>query len=205
MADRTAPWVVLVLALAACTGGDPEVPREDARATQVAPAQQTKTAPASTATPAEGVRPVIGLVASEDASITAALAAGARRALDDARRDGVDLELRVAEPESQWAAAAETAVTMALDEGAVAIIAPPERERAHAIAQMGTRARVPIVSTSPWATVMQAGSTWVTSVVEPQDAPNVAPSDDWESAGYDAAHAVVEVVRTHGLTRRRWR
>jgi hypothetical protein len=156
--------------------------------------------------------PLIGLVASDDPVITAALASGARLALAESRSSGgPDLQLLVGERESHWASAAGAAVRMAMDEGAIAVIAPPERRRAHAIAQFGTRAGVPIVSTSPASSVTQAGSTWVVSVVSAspsaarltdssRSAPDCAP-DRWRAAGYDAGRAVVEAVRRNGMRR----
>jgi len=144
------------------------------------------------------VAPLVGLVASDDPDVTEALAAGARLAFAEARADhGPDLSLLVGEHEDRWGSGAASAVRMALDEGAVAVIAPPERRRAHEIAQFGTRAGVPIVSTSPAPTVTQAGSTWVISVV---DTAGGVP-DDWSVVGYDAGRALVEAVRRHGLHR----
>ena len=78
-------------------------------------------------------------------------------------------------------------------EDAVAVIAPPERRRAHEIAQFGTRAGVPVVSTSPAESVTQAGSTWVVSVVAAD-----RPPADWSTAGYDAGRALVVAVRKFG-------
>lgn len=223
---RCAAGLALALALALAPGGcgdAPDTAPQDASAPPASEPELTRpvdaptpgsTAPAAHVVPrdeapraaAGEVRALIGLVPSTDPAITEALAAGILRALEEARASGgPDLELRVAAPETQWSAAAEAAVRMALDDGAVAIVTPPERERAHAIAQMGTRAHVPIVSTSPWATVMQAGSTWVTSVVPPMDDPRVDPSADWGAAGRAAAETILESVRQHGLTHHRWR
>jgi ABC-type branched-subunit amino acid transport system substrate-binding protein len=140
-------------------------------------------------------------VASDDPAVTVALATGARRAFAEARAaSGPALELLVGERESHWASAAAAAVRMAMDEGAVAVIAPPERRRAHEIAQFGTRAGVPVISTSSAASVTQAGSTWVVSVAE--SGAEGAARGDWESVGYDAGRAVVEAVRRNGLRRR---
>ena len=178
------------------------------------------------------VMPVVGLVAANDPLITKALADGVRLAFAEARaRGGPTLSLLVGEHETRWGSGAAAAVRMALDDGAVAVIAPPERRRAHEIAQFGTRAGVPVISTSPFRTVTQAGSTWVISVV-PVDcvvdasvADTTAPEpgldatttrafadafraaydrapEGWNAVGYDAGRALVVGVQRHGLRRR---
>ena len=199
MAEMRLVGLAAVLCLAAC-GEDVTPPRHVDAPVDIAPTIPLQrrvgrngapppTLPAAQSTQAQS----IGLVASDDDEITAALARGAQRAIDEARDAGGQVvTLRVSEREARWGAAAEAAVRLALDEGAMAIITPPERNRAHAIAQFGTRAQVPIVSTSPAPTVMQAGSKWVTSVVPPAEGPLTSPPEgDWEQAGYDAAHSIL--------------
>ncbi len=237
MGRGRAPFVIAVIAVsaalvAAACGRDKGPPRHvdapvEAPGTPAAPVRATETgrdargpatspatspattpeAPALRPTNQGDVQPLIGLVASDDDAVTAALAGGARRALAESRAaGGPNVRLRVAQRESRWGAAAEAAVRLALDEGAVAIIAPPERRRAHPVAQFGTRAGVPIVSTSPAPSVMQAGSKWVTSVVAPINGllrdPSALPALDWDRAGYDAARAVLAAIAENGLRRR---
>jgi hypothetical protein len=172
----------------------------------------TSVAGALGSAPAASVQATVGLVAAETPEITASLAAGARLALADwGRRTGMRWTLETSEPASAWAAASGPAIEMALDRGAVALIAPPDRATAHLLAQLGTRAHVPVVSTAEASTVTATGSFWVVAV-----APHAEPSpefvhayrgaegrdpDRWAVLGYDAAAAVAEAVRRVGLDR----
>jgi hypothetical protein len=199
MAEMRLLWTLALVCLTGC--GADGVPRHVDAPVEHVPVRvrvvRAETTPRVKPSAAADHGPSIGLIASDDEDITAALARGARRALDETRdAGGPDVALRVSEREAHWGAAAEAAVRLAVDEGAMAIIAPPERERAHAVAQLGTRAQVPIVSTSPWPSVMQAGSKWVTSVVPPSGEPLVAlEHHDWEQAGYDAARSILRPER----------
>jgi ABC-type branched-subunit amino acid transport system substrate-binding protein len=144
-------------------------------------------------------RPVIGVVPSSDPAITAALVAGATRALDESRAaGGPDLTLVVGTATAQWASVASEAARLACDERVVAIIAPPERALAHPAAQAATRCGVPLLSTSPAASVTAAGSRWVLAVVATGDETTTV---DATTAGYDAARVVVDAVRRAGLSR----
>jgi len=153
----------------------------------------------------DDARPVVGLVPSSDASVTAALVEGARRAFYEARAaGGPDLALVVGGTSSNWASAASEAVRLACDERVVALIGPPDRSLAHPVAQAATRCRVPMLSTSRAASVAAAGSNQVISVV-PTDASDVdlpaVARDGWVAAGYDAARVAVDAVRRVGLSR----
>jgi ABC-type branched-subunit amino acid transport system substrate-binding protein len=149
----------------------------------------------------EDARPAIGLLPSSDPQVTAALVAGATRALDESRAaGGPDLALVVGAPAAQWASVAAETVRLACDERVVALVAPPERSLAHPAAQAATRCGVPVVSTSPAASVAAAGSTWVVVVAAPGDAETADPAAA-RTAGYDAARVVVEAVRRAGLSR----
>ncbi len=228
--------VVALCALAACgaprapdtapRGDDVRVPIPDVAA-PARPAPRRAPPPRETAwTRDRDVRPCLGLVPSDDAAVTASLAAGARLALDAARaQGGPDLTLAVAPHESRWDAAASAAVRLAFDDGAVAVIAPPERRRAHVIAQMGTRAGIPVISTSPARSVTSTGSGWVVGVVPQRDGvgdalPDAPPvdtaaradvvaayraayghdPDGWAVAGWDAARAALARI-VHQLSR----
>jgi ABC-type branched-subunit amino acid transport system substrate-binding protein len=143
----------------------------------------------------------VGLVPSEDPAITRAIADGARRVLDDARNaGGPALTLVVGAQAGRWAGAGAETVRLACDERVVALIGPPERTIAHPVAQAATRCRVPMLSTSPAASVTAAGSLWVRAVVPSGDraALTLAEAD---AAGRDAASAVVAFVRRGGLSR----
>jgi len=144
-------------------------------------------------------RPVIGIVPSSDPAITAALVAGATRALDESRAaGGPDLALVVGSATAQWASVASEAARLACDEHVVALIAPPERALAHPAAQAATRCGVPLLSTSPAASVTAAGSRWVHAVVATGDE---TATVDAKTAAYDAARVVADAVRRAGLSR----
>lgn len=169
------------------------------------------------ASPPALAAPVVGLLAAAEPEITASLAAGARLALATAESTaGVRLRLTVAEAAHGWSAASGPAVELAFDQRVIAIVSPPDRRTAHLLAQLGTRAQVPIVSTSESLSVTATGSFWVVSVGE-REAAAAGPTeafrqrfleaegrdpDRWAVLGYDAAVAVVAAVARAGLDRR---
>ncbi len=208
----------LLLVLGACGGGEePADVVRDAAPPDLSTAVEVAAPPHGAGTEArtDDVLPLIGLVPSDDDAVTEALAAGLRYAFDAARRaGGPDIELIVAGRPERWASEAAAAVEMALDRGALAIVTPPERARAHVLAQFGTKARVPVVSTCPEASVTQAGSIWVVSVVAPGAPPEVTPefarafrtatggaATPWAVAGNAAGRAAVAAIRRNGVRR----
>ncbi len=109
---------------------------------------------------------VVGLVPSGRAEVTTALAEGARLAFEQVReRGGPGLTLVVGRGHGPWATVSSSAVGLVTEHGALALITPPERRAAHAVAQVATRAHIPTVSTSAAASVTGTGSYWVRSVV----------------------------------------
>lgn len=178
----------------------------------------------------EPVRPLVTLVPSDDDAITAALAAGLEAAFARSRAShGPDLSLRVSTKSARWGSAIDGAVRDAVEAGAVVIVAPPERRQAHLLSQLGTRVKLPVLSTSPAHSVVAAGSTYVAAIVptrdDVRDGPPVAPEFDaaaasasefvaafralhgrapgpWDAVGYDAGRCAVEAVRAHGPRRR---
>ncbi len=169
--------------------------------------------PAGGESPQSTASPSVGLIAAETPEISASMAAGARLALSNwGNRSGVHLTLRVTDPPKAWSSASGPAVDMAFEAGVLALLTPPDRSTAHLLAQLGTRAQVPVVSSAQAPTVTGAGSYWVVSV-----APSSAPSEEfvrlfrsaegrdpdrWAILGYDAAAAVAEAVARVGLDRR---
>lgn len=159
--------------------------------------------------------PVV-LVPSDDAEVTAALADGLRAAFDEARRaGGPDLALRVADAPGRWGSQVEEAVRLAVDGGAVALVAPPERRHAHLLAQLASKVRLPMLSTARDPRVDAAGSTWVVPVAAPlplEDARAIdglppPPAFDppaprpWERVGLDAGRRLAAAVRARGVDR----
>ena len=173
--------------------------------------------------------PVVTLIPSDDETITRGLTDGIRLAFDESRAaGGPDLALHVAARATSWGSLAESAVREVIDADAVAFVAPPERRHAHLLAQLATRAKVPMLSTSPWRSVTAAGSTWVAAVVptgDPgRDAAPLPPAFDaaaaashefveafraaahrdpgpWDAVGYEAGRRAVAAVLRNGLHR----
>jgi ABC-type branched-subunit amino acid transport system substrate-binding protein len=134
---------------------------------------------------AEEARPVVvGLVPSEDPAITTALAQGIRLAFEETERSP-SVELVVGRNAGQWSTAASTAVDLVFEKGAIALVSPPERRTAHLLAQVGSRSHVPVISTSPAASVTQAGSVWVWSVAERRE-----PVGDEADAGVEPPYTL---------------
>lgn len=182
------------------------------------------TAP-SLAAPARAAERVVGLVPSETPAITASLAAGARLALERARREGgPNLRLEIGRAGDHWGTLTPSIVELLEQRHALALITPPERATAHLVAQIGTRSQIPVVTTSSAASITAAGSRWVVAAVERSAdgsglrAPRLPSSGDsttsfladlrrfhgyetangWTVAGHDAALVIVEAFRRAG-------
>lgn len=198
------------------------------------PASATYLLPrASSLLSASDVRPIVGLLPSQDAAVTREIADGATLALEQARDSGGPvLTLVVGSTPTQWASSSAEAVRLACEAHAVALIAPPERTLAHLVAQAVTRCSVPMISTCRAPSVTAAGSRWVASAVTLSDAALddarlVPPEFDaaspaaaafgaafrrrfgrepvaWSAAGFDAARIIVEAVRRAGMSRARF-
>jgi len=201
--SRTAAAILCAAALAAC-GLEPPVEPEPTLHVAQEPAPPARAlgrlqAPAPPAPHADARRsePLVVLVPSDDPSITWALVAGLNAAFDDARLGiGPDLRLYVAPMPERWGSAAEIAVTDALDAGALAIVAPPERRNAHLLAQFATKAKVPMLSTSAAHSVGASGSTWVVEAVPTSDRIGDGPPPVPRWGGTDAdLRAVTEALR----------
>jgi len=152
---------------------------------------------------------VLGVVPGEDADAVRSLVRGARLALDDPALTGTEhVEVRVGESGGRWGNAASAAVRLARTDRAVALIAPPDRATAHLVVQVATKARVPVVSTSPAASVTRSGSKWVVTVVPSNGSATMPararrayrrlhdePPDAAARAGYAAARAFLTAWR----------
>ncbi len=137
--------------------------------------------------------PFVGLIPSDNVDVTAALTEGVTAALADARATGGPvLALRVAARDTHWGSAARSAIRLGASEGAVALITPPERRRAHEISQLGTRLGILVVSTSGAPSVTSTGSRWTIGVEAA--APDASPSA-WRATGYEAGRRVLAELR----------
>ncbi len=92
---------------------------------------------------------VVGWIDSKDPAIARDLFDGATLAIEAAEKAGeAHLVVRRGTSEGAWGTVAASAVRLVAEEEAVVLVTPPEREAAHLLAQVGTKMRVPIVSTS---------------------------------------------------------
>jgi hypothetical protein len=159
---------------------------------------------------ARAPRAVVGLVPSPRADVTRAVADGLRLALDEAREaGGADLALAIGPGGSAWSTAAGTAADLSTLPGVVALVTPPERRLAHPVAQLGTRAQVPVVSTSSAASVLATGSTWVVGVVPTLPAAPGASGGEDDPPSFDptapAARSFVTAYQArHGVEPAAW-
>ncbi len=124
---------------------------------------------------------VIGLVPGESEVATRELERGARLALELARID--DVVVHVGPRGTRWGSAAGSAVALVREHDADVLIAPRDRAAAHLTVQIGTKTRVPVVSTADAASVTGSGSRWVLAV------PRTLSSERAFVAAYRAAHA----------------
>lgn len=164
----------------------------------------------------------LGLIPAESPEITTALADGARLALEQAvGTDGPEIELIVASEATHWSTASAPAVELAFGSAVVALITPPNRATAHLVAQIGSRAHIPVLTTTRAPSIGATGSYWVVPLVElAEDADETAfepapvgerepktlafesafrarfgyQPDGWAALGYQAAAAVAGAV-----------
>jgi hypothetical protein len=114
---------------------------------------------------------VVGLIPCAETAVSEALAAGATLAFSEARSAaGPAIVLEVASEAGHWVTAAPGAVDLAFRHGAVAFLAPPDRETAHLVAQLGSRSQIPVITTSRVPSIGRTGSFWVVPVVAPRAA-----------------------------------
>ena len=167
----------------------------------------------------------LGIVSGESPSVTRALAEGASFAVQQALRgDGPELDIVVAASASHWSTASTPTVELAFESEVVALISPPDRATSHLVAQIGSRAHIPVLSTSRAASIGATGSYWVVPLLgpvsdetpasrdlPPRVRPDAAPEgfasgfrerfgrepDGWATIGYLAASAVYEAARHH--------
>lgn len=173
----------------------------------------------------------IGLVPSDDPAVTESLTHGARLALEHAASmNGLEIELVVGSSPTHWATASTPTVELAFGSDVLAVLTPPDRRTAHLVAQIGSRAHIPVLATTAARSIGGTGSYWVIPLV-PLASESLRPSraplevdlsdpqtaaldsafrhrfgremDGWAVVGYRAAEAVCEAVRRHGTDRHR--
>lgn len=126
-------------------------------------------------------RRVVGLVPTGVAGVDLDLQAGLVLALEPAPQGASPpappaFVVRVGAHAPRWGSAAESAVDLVRRDGACVLVGPPERATGHLLAQVGTRMRVPVLSTSGCASVGASGSRWLARVVLPDEGADAAVS-----------------------------
>jgi len=176
----------------------------------------------------------VGLIPADSSAVTEALADGARLAFEQAAEiDGLAIELVVASGGTHWSTASAPAVELAFGSEVVALITPPDRATAHLIAQIGSRAHIPVLTTTRAQSIGGTGSYWVIplvelvadtaeTILEPQPPQLIDKNDSsllgfesafrnrfdrepdgWAAIGYRAGAAVCGAVRDDDLDRYR--
>jgi ABC-type branched-subunit amino acid transport system substrate-binding protein len=117
-------------------------------------------------TNATGTNIVIGLLLPPEEALAAGVRDGAQLAVSQANQTpGKKVTLMVRGRVGQWGADAQEAARMVLDDGATALIAPPDGAASHLALQVSGRTAVPVVSLCPDSSVSRAGVPWFARVV----------------------------------------
>jgi hypothetical protein len=175
----------------------------------------------------------IGIIPAGSPAITEALVNGAQLAIDQAASaDGLGIAVVVAASGTHWSTASTPAIELAFGSEVVALIGPPDRATAHLVAQIGSRAHIPVFATTQAPSIGNTGSYWVIPLLaladtdtDTEDSHDSAPTidrdvipagfesafrdrfgrspDSWATIGYKAASAVCDAVRIHNTDRYR--
>lgn len=109
---------------------------------------------------------VIGLLVPPEEALGANIRDGAQIAVEQANKtEGEKVSLTVRGRVGQWGADAQEAARMVLDDGATALVAPPDGSASHLVLQVSGRTAVPVVSLCPDSSVSRAGVPWFARVV----------------------------------------
>ncbi len=109
---------------------------------------------------------VIGLLVPPEEALGANIRDGARIAVEQANKTpGKPVNLVIRGRVGQWGADAQEAARMVLDDGATALIAPPDGSASHLVLQVSGRTAVPVVCLCPDSSVSRAGVPWFARVV----------------------------------------
>jgi ABC-type branched-subunit amino acid transport system substrate-binding protein len=110
-------------------------------------------------------QPAIGLLVPGDAGEATSMRQGAILGVEDANQSaGSKLRLVVRGRPGQWGTEGDEAVALALDDGALAIIAPSSGTATHQVLQVAGRTRVPVVSLCADSSVTEAGIPWAVRI-----------------------------------------
>jgi len=116
--------------------------------------------------PAARTNIVIGLLIPPEEPLGPSVRDGAQLAVDQANKTpGKSVRLFVRGRVGQWGADAEEAARMVLDDGATALIAPPDGAASHLVLQVSGRTAVPVVDLCADSSVSRTGVPWFARVV----------------------------------------
>jgi ABC-type branched-subunit amino acid transport system substrate-binding protein len=108
---------------------------------------------------------VIGLLLPPEEPEGPCIRDGAALAIETVNRSSTNtFKLIVRGREGQWGADGVEAARMVLDDGAVALIAPPDGAATHLVLQVSGRTAVPVATLCPDASVTKTGVPWVVRV-----------------------------------------
>jgi len=109
---------------------------------------------------------VIGLLVPPEEAEAASLRDGATLAVELANQSpGPRVSLVIRGRTGQWGADGVEAARMVTDDGALALIAPPDGAATHLVLQVSGRTSVPVVSLCADSSVSQAGVPWMVRIV----------------------------------------
>ena len=108
---------------------------------------------------------VIGLLLPPEEAEAASLRAGALLAIEQANKTASNASLVIRGRVGQWGADGEEAARMVLDDGAQALIAPPNGGATHLALQVAGRTATPVVSLCADSSVSRTGVPWMVRIV----------------------------------------
>jgi ABC-type branched-subunit amino acid transport system substrate-binding protein len=137
----------------------------------------------------------IGLLLPPAETEADSLRQGALLAIRHARQEGgVEPELVIRGQPGQWGTDGDEAVRLALDEGSLGLVTPPDGSASHQVLQVAGRTAIPVVSLCPDTSVTSAGIPWMVRVVPGTDQQAAALWSQLPArAGRDAKRWVVFV------------
>jgi len=119
--------------------------------------------PARVATDSANV--IIGLLLPPEEAEAASLRAGAQLAVEQSKKEGSNASLVIRGRVGQWGADGEEAARMVLDDGAQALIAPPNGAATHLALQVAGRTATPVASLCADSSVSRTGTPWMVRIV----------------------------------------
>jgi len=108
---------------------------------------------------------VIGLLLPPEETEAASLRAGALLAIEQVNKVASNASLVIRGRVGQWGADGEEAARMVLDDGAQALVAPPNGAATHLALQVAGRTAVPVVSLCADSSVSRTGVPWMVRIV----------------------------------------